>query len=234
MRALAPIKPIPARPSNLVSDCWNRIGVRGDKSCAELDRHAHCHNCPTYSATAASLLDRDLPGQTDDDWKRDFAAAAPVEQRRTRSAMLVRVGAEWFALPMLALDQVIERRAIHSLPHRRNAALLGLVNVRGQLLICVSLAQLLGVTEDMAAGTSGQRMVVIRGAGGRVVLPVDEVQHNCRFHDGDLLATPATTRRQLATFTTGLIKADKIGGGGGLAALLDGDRLADAVEQSFA
>ncbi len=229
MRALAPIEPTSARPSNEVQDCWNRIGVRGNKSCAELARHAHCRNCPTYSATAASLLDRDLRGRTDDDWKRDFAAAAPVEQRRTRSAMLVRVGSEWFALPMLALDQVIEWRAIHSLPHRRNAALLGLVNVRGQLLICVSLARLLGVTEDAAAETSGQRMVVMRGAGGRVVLPVDEVQHNCRFHESELLATPATTRRALASFTVGLIKADK-----GLAVLLDGDRLADAVEQSLA
>ncbi len=229
MRALAPIETTPTRPSGAVQDCWNRIGVRGDKSCPELARHAHCRNCPTYSATAASLLDRDLRGQTDDDWKRDFAAAAPVEQRRTRSAMLVRVGPEWFALPMLALDQVIERRAIHSLPHRRNAALLGLVNVRGQLLICVSLARLLGATEDAAVETSGQRMVVTRGAGGRVVFPVDEVQHNCRFHEGDLLATPATTRRALASFTTGLIKADK-----GLAALLDGDKLADAVEQGLA
>lgn len=225
MRALAPIDPTPARPSDEVQDCWNRIGVRGDKSCAELARHAHCRNCPTYSATAASLLDRDVRGQIDDDWKRDFAAAAPEEQRRTRSAMLVRVGSEWFALPMLALDHVFERRAIHSLPHRRNAALLGLVNVRGQLLICVSLARLLGVTEE----AGGQRMVVMRGGGGRVVFPVDEVQHNCRFHDGELLATPATTRRALANFTTGLLKADK-----GLAALLDGDKLAEAVEQSLA
>jgi chemotaxis-related protein WspD len=231
MRALIPLctPDAPTLKGGVVQDCWNRIGVRGDKSCAELTRHAHCRNCPTYSATAASLLDRDMRGRTDDGWKQDFAAAAPPVQHRTRSAMLLRIGEEWFALPMLALDQVIEQRAIHALPHRRNPALLGLVNVRGQLLICVSLARLLGVAEAATTEAGGQRMVVMRGANGRVVFPADEVQHNIRFHDGELLTTPSTTRRALAGFTLGLLKADK-----GLAALLDGEKLADAVEQGLA
>ncbi len=228
MRALAPVET--ALQGSKIHDCWNSIGVRGDKSCPELVRHAHCRNCPVYSATAASLLDRDIGGRVDDDWKRDFASEAPVEQRKTRSAMLVRLGTEWFALPILALDQVIERRAVHSLPHRRNPALLGLVNVHGQLLICMSLARLLGLADDVAAETShGQRMVVMRCASGRVVFPVDEVQHNIRFHEGELLASPATTRRSLANYTTGLLKA-----GRGLAALLDENRLAEAVEQGLA
>ena len=44
-----------------LNDCWNKIGVRGDGSCPELERHAHCRNCPVYSAAAAQLLDAELP-----------------------------------------------------------------------------------------------------------------------------------------------------------------------------
>ena len=41
-----------------VDDCWNRIGVFGDKSCPRLERHIHCRNCEVYGAAAIALLDR--------------------------------------------------------------------------------------------------------------------------------------------------------------------------------
>ena len=44
----------------MIADCWNKIGVRGDGSCPELEKHIHCRNCPTYTAAASMLLDRDL------------------------------------------------------------------------------------------------------------------------------------------------------------------------------
>ncbi|HBP1772226.1 TPA: chemotaxis protein CheW, partial [Pseudomonas aeruginosa] len=35
-----------------VDDCWNRIGVHGDKSCERLAEHVHCRNCEVYAAAA--------------------------------------------------------------------------------------------------------------------------------------------------------------------------------------
>ena len=35
-----------------IDDCWNRIGVHGDKSCPLLSEHIHCRNCAVYSAAA--------------------------------------------------------------------------------------------------------------------------------------------------------------------------------------
>ena len=32
-----------------IDDCWNRIGVHGDKSCPLLDEHVHCRNCAVYA-----------------------------------------------------------------------------------------------------------------------------------------------------------------------------------------
>ena len=41
-----------------IDDCWNRIGIYGDKSCPVLPEHIHCRNCSVYSAAATRLLDR--------------------------------------------------------------------------------------------------------------------------------------------------------------------------------
>ena len=38
-----------------LDDCWNRIGVRGDRSCPELARVIHCHNCPVFSRRRPAL-----------------------------------------------------------------------------------------------------------------------------------------------------------------------------------
>ena len=32
-----------------IDDCWNRIGIHGDKSCPLLAEHIHCRNCSVYS-----------------------------------------------------------------------------------------------------------------------------------------------------------------------------------------
>ena len=213
-----------------VHDCWNSIGVRGDKSCPELAAHAHCRNCPAYSSAAALLLDQRL--HDDGAVPEAGNAAAPVVlARKGNPVLLARLDNEWFALPMLALDQVIACRTIHSLPHRQNSPLLGLVNVRGELLVCVSLARLLGLA-TAAPGTDGARdakMVVIRCGGGRVVFQVDEVYHHCRFNEADVRPLPATARMSVGCFANGLIDIE-----GRLAAIINEDRLGEAIESCLA
>jgi chemotaxis-related protein WspD len=107
------------------------------------------------------------------------------------------------------LDEVAVQRPAHCLPHRRSAVVIGLVNVRGALLICVSLARLLGVIEGSAgpaqnpSATAAGRLVVLRHASGRLTFPADEV-HGChRYRSCDLQPPPAT----LATAATAYIKA---------------------------
>ena len=65
-------------------------------------------------------------------------------------------------------------RLIHSLPHRRQGIVLGLVNVRGELLICVSLARLLGIVPDPHPPSRGR----VGGAGPADSLaPVATARH---------------------------------------------------------
>ncbi len=72
-----------------VDDCWNRIGVRGDKTCERLAEHVHCRNCPVHAAAANRLLDRlALPAGPMRDAPKDGPPRAPKwpsQARRRRS-----------------------------------------------------------------------------------------------------------------------------------------------------
>lgn len=185
-----------------IHDCWNSIGVRGDKSCPELERHSHCRNCPAYSAAAATLLDRDLATPSAAAIPGCFAEPAPAGEGGTESAVIFRVGTEWFALSTLLLDEIVGMRPVHSLPHRRSPSLLGLVNVRGELVVCVSISRLLiGETISSPQG----RLVVVRHANGRLAFPVDEVQHAHRYRPDELKPVPVTVARSASAFTKGLL-----------------------------
>ena len=43
-----------------IVECWREIGVSGDRSCPELEKHLHCRNCPTHAQIARKLLDLSL------------------------------------------------------------------------------------------------------------------------------------------------------------------------------
>lgn len=185
-----------------VYDCWNRIGVRGDKSCPELKQHSHCRNCPAYAAAAASLLDRDITAALEPAANRQFVEASRTGEDTTESAVIFRLGTEWFALSTLLLDEIVGMRPVHVLPHRRNPAMLGLVNVRGELVVCISIARLL-IGE--AAPTPDGRLLVVRQANGRLAFPVDEVQHAQRYGPADLMPVPASVAQSAAAYTKGLL-----------------------------
>jgi chemotaxis-related protein WspD len=195
-----------------IGDCWNRIGVRGDLSCPALTQHSHCRNCPTYAAAALTLLDRPMPAdyRTERSLHLGEPASAAAE---THAAFIFRIAAEWFALPVPLLEEVANPRVVHSLPHRRNGIVIGLVDVRGELLICVSLSKLLGLDEtrapeDAAQGAAYPRLVVIRHEGWRTVFPVSEVRGIHRFHERALKSVPATVAKGGSAYTKTILAWD--------------------------
>ena len=157
-----------------IDDCWNRIGVHGDKSCPLLTEHIHCRNCAVYSAAATRLLDRYALQQDD----RVQLTATVEAEVTTRSLLMFRLGEEWLGLATRSLVEVAPLQAIHSLPHQRSRALLGVANVRGALVACLSLVELLGLDATNNVASSARimpRMLIIAAHGGPVVVPVDEV-----------------------------------------------------------
>ncbi|WP_449434591.1 chemotaxis protein CheW [Pseudomonas putida] len=162
-----------AQDDERIDDCWNRIGVHGDKQCPLLQRHIHCRNCEVHAAAATRLLDRYALLQDD-----LAVAAEPVEKAVGRSMLLFRLGEEWLALATACLAEIAPLQAAHSLPHQRSRVLQGVANVRGALVPCLSLADLLGVPAEPLPERGGRalpRMLILAAEGGPVVMAVEEI-----------------------------------------------------------
>ena len=156
-----------------IDDCWNRIGIHGNKQCPLLERHVHCRNCEIYASAATRLLDRYALMQ--DEHEEPIARAEPVTGR---SMLLFRLGDEWLALATACLAEIAPVQSVHSLPHQRSRVLQGVANVRGALVPCLSLADLLGMETVPARERQGReipRMLILAAQGGAVVVPVAEI-----------------------------------------------------------
>jgi chemotaxis-related protein WspD len=209
--------------------CWNRIGTSGDGSCPRLAEHTRCLNCPVFEQAAAALLDRPLDEADGADSASDATVAEPVT---THSALVFRIADEWLALSTTALRQVDDIRPIHSLPHRRNRVVLGLVNIRGELTVAASLGELLHLDRAASgkhASRDGRaRMLVAAHRGESAAFPVDEVEGVLRFADAALMPVPTTLAYASASHARGVLawRDTTVG-------LLDTDRVFDALARSL-
>ncbi|HWT37907.1 MAG TPA: chemotaxis protein CheW [Paraburkholderia sp.] len=220
-----------------IDDCWNRIGTRGDNTCPHLADYSRCLNCPVFAQGAARLLDRPLsdaelaPRRTDATNRESSHEDAAVH-----SALAFRIAGEWLALPTRVLREVDDIRAIHSLPHQRSRAVLGVVNVRGALTIAVSLGEMLNMepaTDSQRSTRNGYpRMLVATHDSEPVALPVafpvDEVEGVIRFADTALLPVPATLAHATASHARGVLAWRD-----GTIGLLDPARLFDSIARSL-
>ena len=187
-------------------DCWKQTGIWGDKSCPQLAEAVHCRNCPIYSSAAAQLLDREIDAGYLAQSALEIRSVRQTITRDTSSLVIFRIGAEWLALASDLVHEVGVMRPIHSLPHRRSGAVLGIANVRGALLICISLHGLLSIDKAPAATNASrtlvhERLLVVGCEGERIVLPVDEVFGVHRYHPEQLGEAPATVAKSAATYT---------------------------------
>ncbi|KVE36941.1 chemotaxis protein CheW [Burkholderia sp. BDU5] len=225
-----------------IDACWNRIGTRGDRSCERLEACRRCLNCTVFAQHAALLLDRPLTDADLADAARLAAERAPRSTavsaaardgaaETVHSALAFRVADEWLALPIGVLREIADTRPIHALPHRRNCAVLGIVNVRGMLRVAVSLAELLSLdarADRAASRTRFTRMLVVAHRGDPVVFPVDEVEGVLRFTPSEWMPVPATVARTGGAHSRGVFawRGKTIG-------LLDEDRLFDSLTRSL-
>ena len=192
-------------------DCWNQIGVFGDGTCPELAKAIHCRNCPVYAAGGRSLLEREPPADYLREWTQALAEAKDEDRAEdTLSVLIFRLGREWLALSTHVCQEVAEMRPIHILPHRSGPVLLGLVNIRGQIRLCVSLRELLGVEPGDDSGRTMNHknprcLVVIAGDSDHWVLLVDELYGIQRVHLSAIRDAPVTVAKAAPRLTKGVI-----------------------------
>lgn len=216
-------------------DCWNRIGVGGDRSCPELATFVHCHNCPVYSAAGRRFLDSLPPAGYLEEWTGRLAEDKEEEAVDVQGVVLFRLGGEWLALPASALHEVISLRPIHRIPFH-GGLLAGVVNVRGELHLAIRLDHLLGVTpsaeangepSSSGAGKTAPRLLVAGLDSETWVFRVDEVDRVHRLAMSELQSVPPTLGRSTSRFTRGVFRLQDRAVG-----LLDEKHLFEAVRTS--
>ncbi|MDE1180578.1 chemotaxis protein CheW [Paraburkholderia sp.] len=170
-----------------------------------------CLNCPVFETAAAKLLERPIP---DVQLPRHEIAPSrhlrPEGQGATESFVVFRIDDEWLALPTHVLQRIVPVRPIHTLPHRKHRAVLGIVNVQGEVLVCLSLALLLGFEPakrnraTRMTGTTGAvspRLLVVARGDEHAVLPVRQVDGVHRLAIAGFQPPPATLSETAARRT---------------------------------
>ena len=212
-----------------VDDCWNAIGVRGDRSCPRLAEAVHCRNCPIYADAGRALFERPPPPGYAAEWAERLAAPEPPPPGATHPVVLFRLGDEWYALDVRVAVEVAPHRPVRRVPHQTDRVLAGLVNIRGELQLAVSLPHLFGTAEDPAAAPGpSARLLVVEQAGARWVLAVDAVEDVYYAPAADLAGLPATVAAGGRVFTRSVFRW-----GARTVGYLDADRLFTALRRTF-
>ena len=150
--------------------------------------------------------------------------------------LVFRVGEEWLAMDVDALVEVAQPRTIHRVPHRSDRLLMGIVNIRGELQLCVSLRKLLRIAEDhqspgsgpkftLEAGPTRSRLLVCERDGRRWAFLVDEVSGVHRTGINQLGNVPSTVAKSIKRLANAVFKWKEESVG-----RLDTDRLFDSLE----
>ena len=93
---------------NNINDCWNTIGVWGDQTprCERLQDLIHCHNCDVYSQAGSLLLSRPAEEDYLNEWKNNLSAPRLDKNIHLKSALVFRMGDEWFALASRFIKEI--------------------------------------------------------------------------------------------------------------------------------
>lgn len=210
--------------SSLAQHCWNQIGVTGDNSCPQLATVVHCRNCSVYVGAGRELLQRPAPNGYLDEWTKLLAreslpsdrlpSVARTEDSPTEESVsltIFRIGQEWLALPVWVIKEATQICPIHTLPHRTSHVFLGIVNIRGEILMCISLGDLLGLSSRDAPNDSNhpsrgyQRTIVLEIQENRWAFPVDEISSIQRFSSHEMKDPPVVVSKTPDTYTKKII-----------------------------
>jgi purine-binding chemotaxis protein CheW len=108
------------------------------------------------------------------------------ERVGAQDLLLVRIGEERFAVPLEAVDELVEAPRLRNVPGAPDA-LLGLFTLGDALLPLYSAATVLGA---QAAGS--QVALVMRGGRARIALAVDDADDVIQVPLSDVIAAPRT------------------------------------------
>ncbi len=176
------------------------------------------------------VLQRPVPPGYIREWTEHFAKAPSGQQVSVSSAVPFRIASEWLALATQSLQEITEWRPIHSIP-QAPPVVLGVVNIRGELLVCVSLGHLLGLADvppRHLLRTHYGRLLVVQWSDRRIAFPVDEVQGPHRFFAENVQPAPSVRAQVQTAYAESVVEWQQR-----RLVLLDPDLLFSAVNRNL-
>lgn len=186
--------------------CFKRIGIFGNSTCSRLSELVHCRVCPEFFRTGKSLFERPAPDEWLEEWTADLSEAKETETPGARVIVVFRLAQDWLALGAPWFLRIMNPRPIHTIPYRSGKIYLGLANVDGELISCISLTHLMGLPETEEAQEKGmfRRMIMVSKDGERFAFTVDEVLEVRRLSPEEIRDSPSTVSRSAITMTSGV------------------------------
>lgn len=191
-----------------MENCWKRIGIWGreEPRCPELKNVIHCSNCPVFNYAGRTLFERPLPEGYREEWSELLATVKDEDLPGTISVVIFRIEEEWLALRTQIFAEIIDPARLHRhiIPHRKSSVLIGIINVHGDIQLCVSLKALLGIETNVSKREDRReykRMIVIGKENERWVFPVNEIYGVVRVHPSIFQNVPVTVSKAQSTYT---------------------------------
>ncbi len=135
----------------------------------------------------------------------------PVEDLDTISVLVFRLGHEWFALSTACFKEATYRRQIHHVPHWSGSLLYGIINLNGELRLCVDLYRLLGIESAPSSLFESMpyrvdRMMAIKKDGDFWAFPVDEIAGIHVWKHSAIENVPANINKSTTNYLKGIMR----------------------------
>ena len=138
------------------------------------------------------------------------------EQRRQYCGF--KVGGEEYAIPVMEVQEVIKPQMVTPIPLAQSS-IRGLINLRGQIVTCLSLRKLFNQDDDLEKDYMN---IIVRGDDGLFSLVVDEVTDIIDVDPSYMETTPDTINPSLKKYIDKIYKRDR-----GIVIILDIGKLVD-------
>ena len=158
----------------------------------------------------SNLLGRPHPEGYSEEWVESLKHHTIEESIPRQSLLVFRIQGEWLALPSHCIKEVTKATFIHTLPHTNSNVLLGISNIQGELLVAISMQNLLGIPNSTEAPKKSHDFSryarnVVFGSGKNVfVFPVDEIHGLTYIKLDKIESVPMSILKSLKNYFSGI------------------------------
>jgi|Deesub1362B_J571_1020462.scaffolds.fasta_scaffold00010_229 purine-binding chemotaxis protein CheW len=154
-------------------------------------------------------FDKETKGRPvqEDSPSTDTTVAEQADKRETTLVEMFcfRVAAEYYALQMGDIQEIIKYRDITSVPRSANF-IKGIISLRGKIVPIVDLKERLRVKDNNTEVLQGKkRIVIVKGPKGPIGITIDEIVEVSSFNTEDLKPPPSNISEEDARFITAIV-----------------------------